>query len=291
MYKNAALSLLSIVLLFGVFSLSCNSNALLSRWRHGQIVIDGSDADWGSSLTVFEKEKIAVGVANDSDNLYLCLKVLDRSTQTQIIRRGLTLWFDSTGGNDRVFGVHFPIGLQASGFPERAGEQQPGEDRQGEEIQGGEGQNDRSASRLQELSGMLHEMEILGPTNIVVERLSTLHAAGLEASLSDSSGSLVYELKLPLRMMNGHPYAIGADPGNTVGVGLETGQFRRSAVAENRPAEGGGGRGRRGGGGGGGRGGMRGGGRTSGERPAMPDPLKVWATVRLASESSSTPAR
>jgi len=211
MIRDKISFILPAVTLLSFSSLCCNDNGLTSRWKTGEIVIDGSAADWGSSLSVFEKEKIAVGLANDNENLYLCLKVLDRATQAQIMRLGLTLWIDSTGGDDKYFGIHYPLGMPASGQSFRRNEP---------------GQEGDPEARQQDFQSMLHEMEILGNNNTVIERIPNLHSSGLQASINDSSGALVYELKIPLSWTRQHPYAVSAQAGAVVGLGLETGEFR-----------------------------------------------------------------
>lgn len=281
MIGNKTLFMLLAITLLSFSIVCCNGNNLTSRWRSGEIVIDGSDADWANSFSVFEKEKIAVGIANDSDNFYVCLKVLDRATQAQIMRLGLTLWIDSTGNNDKYFGIHYPLGMLASGQSFRRSE--PG---QAEDLK----------SQQQDFRDMLHEMEILGNDNAVIERLPNLHSSGIQASINDSSGTLVYELKIPLSWSKQHPYAVSAQAGAVVGLGLETGEFKpqqgnRSSDEGPGSGGGGGGFGRRGGGAGRG-GGMRGGGGVSGRgggnrQENRPEPLKVWAKVHLATQAAA----
>jgi hypothetical protein len=133
---------------------------------------------------------------------------------------------------------------------------------------------------------MLHEMEILGPDNSVVERLSNLHSAGLHASLSDSTGSLIYELKIPLAKGKNNLYPLNVEAGRTLGIGFETGQFtmRRQNRESGEGSPDGDRFGR--GGGGFGRGGMRGG--LGGRQfQGAPEPLKVWTKVQLAVQGSS----
>jgi hypothetical protein len=268
--KTFRVALLNVFIILMMLLPGCGDVELTSKWRENEILIDGSSAEWGNSLNTFEKEKVAVGLANDSENLYLCVILMDRQTQMQVVRMGLTLWFDSTGADSKIFGVHFPLGIRSMDFSRRPADQS------------GEERNRLSAS---EMLRMLHEMEILGADNKVLEKFLNLHSAGLQASINDSTGSLVYELKVPLHGNSDHPYAIGTGPGRTFSIGLETEEFKR----ENRPADEGTqeGRTRRGGWGGGGR---RGGGGTprSGQFQGPPEPLKVWAKVHLSIPESES---
>jgi hypothetical protein len=221
-------------------------------------------------LTVFDKEKVAVGLANDAHNFYFCLKTLDRGTQMEIVRLGLTVWFDSTGGGNKSFGIHYPLGMRAQGMPFVR-------DRQ---------ESEGSPDMQHEFQKMLGEIEIVGPDNNVVERFSSFHSYGIQVSINDSSGALVYELRVPIGFGKDHPYAITSAQGSTFSIGLETGEIDRRSSQENRSA--GDGEAPRGGRGGGGRGrGMGGGGRMPGNRSSnMLEPLHVWAKVHLSNSPS-----
>jgi len=94
---------------------------------------------------------------------------------------------------------------------------------------------------------------------------------------------IVYEIKVPLIQSEQHPYAIGAEAGSSVGIGLETSKMKRSDMSGQMSGERGGG---------GPSGGMRGGagGRGmpgDGRRPQMRKHLKIWAVVQLASNNSA----
>jgi hypothetical protein len=259
-----------IAAILACIGVSCGPTLILSRWAGPGQRVDGDDAEWGGTLTVIEDGKGAVGVANDSANLYLCLKVVDRTTQMQIVRLGCTVWFDSTGGDDHVLGVHFPLGFRGTGQQGRWPE---------------EGSREEAAPAEADLVGTLHEMEIVGSSGTVIARLPGLRAGGLHAAISDSTGAIIYELAIPLRAAAGFRFAAGAAPGSLLGVGFETGEFVPRLRTEDRSSGGEGG-GRRGGSGGFGRGGGRGAGRGSGPpgegRSGRPEPLKVWTQVRLA---------
>jgi len=101
----------------------------------------------------------------------------------------------------------------------------------------------------------------------------------IEVAVGDEAGTLVYEIKVPLRVTVETPYAIGAGPGAGIGVGLETKKMETPG--------GPGGRGLFGGFGGmpgGGRPGGGGGGAPppGGERPPKLEPIRLWAKVALA---------
>lgn len=182
------------------------------------------------------------------------------------MRQGLTLWFDPAGGKKRIFGIKYPVGM-------------PEEEMQMRRIQGGDtpmkprrGEPDPERIRQIPMRQMT-ELEILGPGKDESIRLPIEEAKGITINLSASSGTLVYELKIPLSQDEQNPYAIGAQAGSSIGIRLETPKINRSNMRRGMAG------GMPGGGGRGGMGRMPGGG--MGFR--MPEPLKIKAIVQLAS--------
>ena len=111
-------------------------------------------------------------------------------------------------------------------------------------------------------------------------------AEGIDVAMSFSSGKLVYELKIPLINRSDRPYAINVRPGSSFGIGIETSPRRDMGQSPRRKT---GGMRRPAGGvnpGMGGRGGM--GQMPGGGRPGMPKNLKLWLSVSLSQEKSSS---
>jgi len=97
-----------------------------------------------------------------------------------------------------------------------------------------------------------------------------------------NSGSLqnkfVYELKVPLKISDLTPNAIGASPGDEISIGFENPKIDPEKIRERT-----GGRRMGRGPGVGMRGGNFGGGMNpKGQKPEMPEPLDVWMMVKLA---------
>lgn len=266
--------LISKFLLFGVLGLimsfvfvSCEKYEFKSRWKDRDIVVDGRSMDWLDTLTYVEEFNVSVGITNDTDYLYICAVVENPLVRMQVMRQGLTVWFDPKGGRKKTLGLRFPLGSQ--GRRER-----PAEFGEEPEIE-----------RLQRMFPMsFNELEILGPNKKQKQRMRKAEAKGIDVAMSFSSGKLVYELKIPLINRSDRPYAINVRPGSSFGIGIETsprrdmGQSpRRKTGGMRRPA---GGRNP----GMGGRGGM--GQMPGGGRPGMPKNLKLWLSVSLSQENS-----
>ena len=178
--------------------------------------------------------------------------------------QGFSLWFDPDGGKERAFGIGFPLGREE--MPDRS---------MIEDMRSGMDQQ-----RIQAfLKDSLGELEILGPGKDVKKRISVEEAKGIEVDLQASGGRLVYEIKVPLLHDEEHPYAVGAREGDLIGIGMETPEIDMAAMREKM-----GGRSPGGMGGGGGMRGAGGMGMGGGRRPQMPTRLKIWMTLRLASD-------
>lgn len=266
--KRCNLVLLPL-LLFLVTSLAgCNDIEVTSNWCDREISIDGDQADWSGVLRFLEEEQASVGVLNDGDFLYLCLVSSNQGPVMQTVMSGFTVWFDGGGGKKKNFGIKFPLGMQGGPMP----------------------MMDRSKAREPDmprefLDASLKEIEIIGPGEGQLNRAPGFEEQGIQVKIVETHGRLVYELKVPVAITPDHPYAIGAKEGKPVGIGFETGTPDRSAMPGKMGEGGGMPGGFPGGGRPGGSGMPPGGGR--GPRPEMPEPIKLWLKVSLASAASS----
>lgn len=260
-------ALSSVLLLLTFLFVACGSIELNSNFRDREITIDGKNNDWLGTMLYFEKERISLGLLNDEDFMYICLIAEDQFIRSQVMRQGLTLWFDPAGGKKRVFGIKFPLGMQEIEMQERGVPMKKRRDGMDPER------------FRQVLRGQTDELEILGPRKDESIKMPVDEAQGIDIKLRASSGMLVYELKVPLLQNGQHPFAIGAKAGSSIGIRLETPKIKRRNMRRGMA----GGMGMPGGGRGGGMGGMR----RGGMRFQMPKPLKVRINVKLASGSDT----
>lgn len=253
----------------------------------GSIAIDGKHDDWSGDLTPVGSEPFAVQIVNDQNTLYLRLTASDPVIRNQILRRGLVVWFDESGGTRKRLGIHYPVveGGMGDGNGHRGGYGggHHGGGSGGSSTSGGSasGGADAPAAAPEDYEPP-NRIDILGPGKDDARSLTSGHASGVEAALRVSEGAVFYELKVPLGTSADHPYAINASAGKTIGIGFETPKAEQPSGEA--PHGGGGGYGR--GGGMGGHGGMHGGGMHGGHQEGggdqPPKPLKVWATVSLS---------
>lgn len=139
-------------------------------------------------------------------------------------------------------------------------------------------------------SPSLSQIDVLGPGKLERHLVDVLPGHGLAFASGDDQGSLVYELRIPLRKTDQHPYAVSAAPGGLIALQIASPELGPGGRG-GRPGERGG---FRGGVGGGGRGGQMGGGGGRGgsgapmpgrggpdEPSARPKPVKLWFKLQL----------
>lgn len=286
-FGYALCALLLVLGLAGCSSTTVYTTDSLPRMK--EIAVDGKTDDWVGALSIIEDGSVSMGYRNDKENLYVCLMVEDELLQGQIMRGGLTVWFDPSGGKVKSLGIRYPIGM---GTPQgEKGEEPRGE--RGEEPRGepggwppGEGFRPEAMSSF----------EILRSEKGEPQKISLSEAKGIEIAATPSRGLFVYELKIPLAQTEPGVIALDAQPGQTVGIGFEIPKPERGDMP-GRPSGGmpGGGEGgppmggMPGGGGGGRPGGMRGGRPGGGMMADLPKGLKVWTLVRLSSGDITQP--
>lgn len=264
-----------------LMSAGCRNVELVSQWRSGDVTVDGVNAEWVGRTSYLEDEEIIIGLKNDEEFLYVALITSSRSAQAQVMLSGLTLWFDPAGEKIKWLGLHYPLAMEGTmakpdDFRDAGG---PG--------RGGGGDDAGPAQdRFDEFWESRTEMEITLPEKRGHFKVPISEAEGLELAMSRSRGVVVYELKIPLKKTADHPYAVGAEPGQTIRLGLYSPESRRP---NGMPGSGGGVRGG---------GGMGGGSRPGGAVPPgggpgggffeRPEPIDLWITVTLAAEESPT---
>lgn len=243
----------------------CSSSLeLRSRWTDQGLAITGDGSHWKDATIEIHGPEVTVGVKNDNDNLYIGLITSNSATQLQMLALGCTVWFDTTGQNNKTFGIQFPVSglLQGQRFPAQ--------------------ENPEEIKHL--VDAAQGHLAICGPGENQQLRISMRDARGVEARLSYVDRTLIYELKVPLQKNKKQPYAINADTTKPLLVGFETGDLAtamRAQQAGSSSSQSAGGRGRSGG--------LSGGSAwaSTGFGIDMPDPLKHWITVHLSSGSTA----
>ncbi len=190
--RSTTAVVLAILLTFvGVLGMTgCGSTQdLPSSWDNGTVTVDGNASEWGSGMTNLKDTKVFLGVRNDGDYLYLCLNSQDQQFRRQMIGLGLTVWFESKGGNK--LGVLYPIGMMKQGGRPT--------------FESGETEDPENRERIVEQA--LQDFEILGPGKDDRNLFSVVQSPGISMKVGGKQGQTVYELKVPLKRSSEHPYA------------------------------------------------------------------------------------
>lgn len=263
-YLETILTLLTVVF----FTQGCKEIEVTSQWNQQNIEIDGLDYEWSGSYKFLEDEKAAIGVRNDSTHLYLVFKTMDTQLMQKIMKNGLTVWVDPSADKEKSFGIHYPIGMMDWN---KSRMYDPAD----------WGTPEAREKKLQEKSRiMLNEMELMTPGGRSFYNVSMYNSHGIEIALNDTSGALIYEMKIPINSTESSLYSYSLTGGTKLSIGIETGEMDKKDMMAQRS----------GGGMGGGKGGGmmgKGGGKGRNNPEAMKnmlEPVKFWINLTFAKQ-------
>ena len=280
-----------LFLMTSVFFSSCNKGIIgASHWQEKALKIDGSAADWKDTMLYDYKSHFLYNVLNDNKNLYVCLKVVDLKNQMKILRKGFTIWIDTTGRNKKLFGVKFPLSGVASYHKNFSSERN---------TDAGDLMKDMKTMKKMLISEQ-RDLEMIGFTLLGSEKkesvkVSLLASLGIKVAIGiDSTDCMIYEMSVPLSYLFKSPATALNDNKKVISVGLES----DDSYSGSDEGEGGKG-GSHSGSGNGGRGGMGGGGMHGGSSGMHNDgmhsnssnfkdtePIKTWIKVKLGKSKS-----
>jgi hypothetical protein len=255
--KHCTSMLLSALILVTASIVKAQSSKTIGNMQPppANVVIDGNLSEWGDSLRYLNDEKkIPYTLANDQENLYVAIRINDRTEQARIITAGVTLSIDPKGKKKETFTMTFPLSDPGSkpqfGFRK---------DDNGELTQ-----QDRDELARERLT-TLRNIKVTGFKDIEYDMITTSNTYGIKAAINyDADGNLVYEAAIPLKFFH-----VDNPSKNEWAFNFKINGMQKIAPSgqggdSQGGGGGGGGRGGRGGGGGmgsgGGRGGMGGGG-------------------------------
>jgi hypothetical protein len=100
-----------------------------SMWQSKPVTIDGKANEWKIPLDYYdEKSKLNFSISNDGTNLYFCIRATETETQKGIIRNGLQIFIDTTGGKKKEMGIQFPIIQRRGEAKDASAEKEPMQD-------------------------------------------------------------------------------------------------------------------------------------------------------------------
>jgi hypothetical protein len=172
-----------------------------ATWRRGDVLVDGSVVDWPRLERVGSGP--AVAVQHDATTLYVALATSDETVRLQLAT-GLVVWLDGTAKRGQTFGLRLE-GLTRRPLPganpDAAGD---------------------SLSAQRPILTSLDTVDLLGPAKNQRRLLEHPAEVGIAAAWGVEGGAIAYEIRIPLAKGPATPYAVGARPGGTMTIGLET---------------------------------------------------------------------
>jgi len=222
---------------FSLLTLSVFSqNELEARWQATPVAADGQTKEWTLPLRFSDsKSGLQYNITHDEANLYICIRVTDRTTQMQVLSSGIKVLIDENGKKKYPVMIQFPVPSRAenkSGTPDPgAGMQQPDRSGMGMEKQKGLQQRFHASNQSIILSGF--KPEVNGTFSLQDSR-SIL--AGLDW---DEQEVMTCEIIIPDNCFN-RDFKTGKQP-VVIGLkiqadALETGMTGRPSENGQRPA-------------------------------------------------------
>ncbi|MFI5148186.1 MAG: hypothetical protein ACHQRM_00520 [Bacteroidia bacterium] len=290
-------------LVFPLLFFSCKSELYHAAWQDKVVVADGNPQEWEIPLRFYDgKSKLAYTISNDLENLYICIRMTDDASQVKVMKAGMQIWIDTTGGNKQTTGILFP--QRPPQIPEtgaRTGSSETGGGNRTSRTDAGN-HSPAMAKMRNSFQKDYKEMMLTGFKAPIRGSVPLSNDFGLQVGINwdankyDSSYIMIYEAVIPFRTFY-HAKLTQADSLKPLGITILV-----NAVPH-PPSQGGGQHagGNRGGGGGMGGGmgggGMRGGGMGGGGRrgggggrtPEPVNPLYESNTVKMRMQLSLHP--
>lgn len=265
---NRAILLFAIVLSLAACSSSKETDndteyaPVKGIWQQQKVIADGSSKEWNKTNISLELgSKVNYEFTNDDTNLYVLITTTDHTSQTKILRAGMSVYIDPAARQKQTVAINFPLGsgdAQGMGEGPRTTAEQQGQPGDKPDLQQLRAKALINANQYT-LSGFSKGSGGYG--------INEENAAGVSVKINiDSAGEMIYEAVIPMKSLMQRGYTVKT--GTPVSVGFKINALPKPAMNGGGGYSGGGGM--RGGGGGGmhgggmGGGGMRGGGMRGG---------------------------
>jgi len=183
-------------------------------WRASPLSIDGLDDDWAGDTLSFEKKfEVDYAFKNDAGNLYILFVFKDKEYQSTIKDTGMTLWINTEGKKKKKYGINFKSKRVKADTLISIIETQQGP------LPEAEKNEIRSRAYY-----MLYQGEVIDKKgNILTASALAGESEGPSFRLKEKKKMMVYELMMPLRVLEKLSADQRMEPGKTVKVGFEWG--------------------------------------------------------------------
>lgn len=213
-----------LLLIFSALLISaCSSTKQLTGIKpSAQIIVDGNPAEWEGKLRYIEDHKCAVGFQNDNEYLHICLQTFDLPTMMNILRMGLTLWFEPEEG--KVLGIKYPLRMdRGNSGPGNLGRKP----RERFDINGNN--YHELNNRLKMLLKDQPNLQIVNQDEFPLYSYPVNNPTGFKISLGMYMRKIIYEIRVPIAENKLAPVIINSYPNERLKVLFETGEFDMAA--------------------------------------------------------------
>lgn len=200
-------TLLLGVTLFAFSNSSAQDLTVLGNAPTG-LKIDGKLNEFTDTLTNYDKiTKLYYHVAHDDKNLYVFLKANKQMEQNKILGGGVSISVNPTGKKKQIGIVTFPVMDATAMMTEmRTRMAQGGQGQTGDATRAQKTPEERKkemeAARKATLV-RLKEIKVEGFKDITEEKISIYNTYGIKTGINyDSKNALVYEVAIPLSLLN-----------------------------------------------------------------------------------------
>jgi len=83
------------------------SDVSTSKWMH--VTADGNNKEWGSLSFYDDETQLNFGIANDSENIYLCFLTGTQAAEMKLMRAGMKITLSEKGQSKHEASIIFPL--------------------------------------------------------------------------------------------------------------------------------------------------------------------------------------
>lgn len=172
------------------------SDVATAKWMKQPVTIDGINKEWGSLNFYDDQTQLNFGMANDSNNIYLCFATINEPVEMKVMRAGMKVTLSTKGKPKQEASIIFPL----------AQTRQPHYDSAGNESNGSNMHPAFNRETFRENYIAEHSMMQTSGFAIVNGQVSTKNPAIQAAINWDSAGNIIYELAIAKKEFFGSGY-------------------------------------------------------------------------------------
>lgn len=193
---------------------ACGPGTYLSNWNDNSIIVDGNQSDWEGKLSYIEDKRAAVGVFNDSENLFLCLTTDDKDKMILLLNLGMTIWIRPEVNNANTRGIKYP--QRSEDFDVRIMRAIIGEVAKENYIR----------KLLYDFRKKQTDLQIVNEDNYSLYAFKINNGSGIKIKLGMNMQQLVYEISIPMGGNIMNEFNLDLFPGDNLRVRFLTNEYK-----------------------------------------------------------------